>query len=58
MMDFILGVVIIVGFLIALHGAYLTVQDKERAFWRDKKSRELHTQMQKDILESEKGGRP
>jgi hypothetical protein len=49
MLDIIIGGLILVLFIVALSGAYLIVKDKQRAYWIERNSRNLHKQMQESI---------
>jgi hypothetical protein len=49
MLEFIIGIVVILMFIIGVHGAWLIVKDKEHEYWTEKRARRLHKKMQESI---------
>ena len=49
MLEFIIGIVVILMFIIGVHGAWLIVKDKEHEYWTEKRARRLHKRMQESI---------
>ena len=45
MLEFIVGTVVVLVFIIAVHGAWLIVKDKEREYW----DRKEYEKMKRDI---------
>ena len=49
MLDIIIGILVLILFTVGLSGAYLLARDKQRAYYIEKTSRNLHKQMQENI---------
>jgi hypothetical protein len=49
MLDTIIIILVLILFTLGLSGAYLIARDKQRAYWIEKSSRNLHKQMQESI---------
>ena len=57
MLDIIIGILVLILFTVGLSGAYLIARDKQRAYWIEKNSLNLHKRMQESIDDTSSNSR-